>query len=62
MPFKKIPLRQLVEQHMSWSEFVRIADKPKKDRPSFRSMSIIYGPDGRTIKSWLTRWDRGERN
>ena len=61
MPFRKIPLRELVEQRMVWREFVRLARLPKDKRPSYRSMGIIYGVDERTVKSWFKRYDKGER-
>lgn len=67
MPFRKIPLPELIEQGkadqngLGWDDFVRIAEKPKSKRPSYRSAGIFFNRDERTIKDWLRRWDSGER-
>ncbi len=63
MPFHRIPLKVLVKKSdVNWDDFLKIAELPKKDRPSYRSAGIFWGVEQRTVKAWLQRYDEGEDN
>lgn len=66
MPRPKIPLKQLVEDNkkrrgilFGWREFTAIASQQK--RPSYQGFADVFGPTAVTMKTWLKRYDEGEK-
>lgn len=62
----KMPLRTLVERSKAenqtvfgWREFKAIADK--KIRPSYKSLSYMFGRTDKTMKAWLRRYDEEKK-